>query len=98
MSLPLHIRPAAEQDLADARAWYEGQRFGLGDEFLTAVDEVFARIAVSPEMYAEEYRGVRRAGLNRFPYVVYYRITQVAVEVLAVLHGSRHPGVWRSRA
>jgi len=29
---------------------------------------------------------------------LYYRITDEAVEVLAVLHGSRHPRVWRSRA
>lgn len=98
MSLPLSIRPEAEQDTAEARDWYEDQRDGLGDEFLTALEEVFARIREFPEMYAAEYRGVRRAGLSRFPYVVYYRITRGSLEVLAVLHGSRHPRAWRSRA
>jgi plasmid stabilization system protein ParE len=98
MSLPVIIRPEAEQDMTEARDWYEGQRSGLGDEFLVAVEDVFARIGQFPESYAAEYRGVRRVRLRRFPYVVYYRITGGNVEVLAVLHGSRHPRVWRSRA
>jgi toxin ParE1/3/4 len=98
MSVPLIVRPEAEQDMAEARDWYEAQRVGLGDEFLTAVDDVFARIRTFPELYAVEYRGVRRAGTRRFPYVVYYRIIADGLEVLAVLHGRRHPRTWRSRA
>jgi plasmid stabilization system protein ParE len=98
MSLPVIIRPEAEQDLEEARNWYEGQRTGLGGEFVGAVDDVLGRIGDFPELYPAEYRGVRRAVLSRFPYVVYYRTTDSAVEVLAVLHGSRHPRTWRSRA
>ncbi|MFL5341412.1 MAG: type II toxin-antitoxin system RelE/ParE family toxin [Gemmataceae bacterium] len=97
MSLPLSIRPEAEQDLADARDWYEQQREGLGIEFATAVEETFARIGDFPETYAAGYGGVRPVGLRRFPYVVYYRIIRDGVEVLAVLHGSRHVRQWRSR-
>ena len=98
MSPPLIIRPEAEQDMAEARDWYEERRDGLGAEFLTAVEKVFVRISEFPESYAAEYRGVRRAGMRRFPYVVYYRIKGESVEVLAVLHGRRHPRTWRSRA
>jgi plasmid stabilization system protein ParE len=98
MSLLLIIRPEAERDMAEARDWYDGQRGALGAEFLTAVEEVFVRIREFPESYAVGYRSVRRAGLRRFPYVVYYRIAGESVEVLAVLHGSRHPRAWRSRA
>ncbi len=98
MTHPLLVRPEAEQDMAEGRDWYEGRREGLGAEFLTAVDEVFACIRETPELYAPEYKSVRRVGLNRFPYVVYYRIVGDDVEVLAVLHGSRSPRSWRSRA
>jgi plasmid stabilization system protein ParE len=94
----LIIRPEAEEDIAEARDWYEGQRSGLGSEFLSALEDVFVRIRQFPESYAAEYRGVRRAGLRRFPYVVYYRIKDGSVEVLAVLHGSRHARAWRSRS
>jgi plasmid stabilization system protein ParE len=98
VSLPLILRPEAEQVPAEARDWYERQRDALGGEFLTAVEQVFTRIGEFPESYAAEYWGVRRAGLRRFPYVVYYRVTTGRLEVLAVLHGSRHPRIWRSRA
>ena len=98
MTHPLIIRPEAEQDLSDGRDWYESQSSGLGAEFLTAVDDMFDRIRATPELYAPEYKTVRRAGLGRFPYVVYYRIAGASVEVIAVQHGSRSPRVWRSRA
>ncbi len=34
MSLPLIITPEAEEDLAEAKAWYERKRKGLGAENL----------------------------------------------------------------
>ena len=97
MTHPLILRPEVEQDIAEGRDWYEGQREGLGVEFLNAVDEVFGRISEMPEMYAPEYKAVRRVGLGRMPYIVYYRITGDSVEVLAVQHGSQNPRRWRSR-
>jgi hypothetical protein len=41
MSLPLVVNPRAEADLAEAKAWYEGERDGLGEEFLECIDEAF---------------------------------------------------------
>lgn len=84
--------------LAEGRDWYDSHRQGLGLEFLTAVERVFARIRETPELHAVELRGVRRTGTERFPYVVYYRLLIESIEVLAVLHGSRDPRRWRSRA
>jgi toxin ParE1/3/4 len=98
MTHPLVIRPEAEEDMAEGRNWYERQRAGLGAEFLTAADDVFDRIRQCPELYATEYRAIRRAGLGRFPYIVYYRIIEESIEVIAVQHGSRNPRGWRSRA
>ena len=59
---------------------------------------MFDRIEQNPELYAAAFRSVRRAKLQRFPYVVYYRILADRIEVIAVLHGGRDPRVWRSRA
>ena len=84
--------------MADARDWYEDQRDGLGDKFLLALDEVFDRIAATPEIVPPEYRSVRRLNLHRFPYVVYYRLVVDFIDVIAVLHGSRDPRGWKSRA
>jgi toxin ParE1/3/4 len=97
MSFAFSIRPEAEADLVEARDWYEAHRDGLGMEFLSAVDDVFERIGDSPESYPIIYT---RRPVGSSPSVsvpVYYRIKEGGVQVLAVLHGSRHPRVWRSR-
>ena len=97
MNYRLSILPEAENDLAEARFWYEKQRDGLGAEFLDCVGEVFQRLQESPLIHAEVHRGVRRTLVRRFPFVVYYRVEHDVVEILAVLHGRRGPRIWRSR-
>ena len=44
MNVPLIITPAAEADLAEAKAWYERQQGGLGEDFLQCVEEALDRI------------------------------------------------------
>ena len=90
MSVPLVLRPEAAEDLAAARDWYEQQRQGLGEEFLTAAEAMFEQIRTMPELYAVVLEDVRRSKLRRFPYVVYYRVLTDRIEVLAVLHAAIH--------
>jgi len=90
------IRPEAEADLANARDWYEGQRVGLGAEFLLCVEEVLERIGRTPEMYAVVYHSARRSFTRRFPHAVYYCIEGDDV-VVGILHMHRDPREWQSR-
>src|SRR5437016_4760994 len=98
MSLPVGFRPEAQDDVLLAREWYERQSPGLGDAFAAMVEQLLGRIVAMPESYAATFRGVRPAKLRRFPYVLYYRVLADRIEVLAVLHGSRDPRIWQSRA
>jgi plasmid stabilization system protein ParE len=98
MSLPLVFHPDVQPELNDAYRWYEQQRAGLGQDFLTALDEVFARLQQTPEAHQLIYRDVRRALPRRFPYGVYYRVHPDRVEVIAVQHSRRDPRQWQSRA
>jgi toxin ParE1/3/4 len=41
--------------------------------------------------------GTRKFLLRRFPYAVVYRITESAIQVIAVAHGRRRPSYWKSR-
>lgn len=61
MTVEVRLRPEAEQDLADAATWYEGQREGLGQEFLDEAAATFSAIAERPLMCAVVHRGARRA-------------------------------------
>jgi plasmid stabilization system protein ParE len=94
MSLPVVFRRKVGRDLAGAYGWYEDQRAGLGEEFLTAVNTSFDAIGEFPEMFVRVHGEVRRAIVSRFPYAVFYRIEPSRVVVLTVLHTARDPGLW----
>jgi len=94
MGLPVVYRRKVGRDLADYFSWYNGQRDGLGEEFLAAVDSVFDTIEQYPEIFARIHGEVRRAVLSRFPFVVFYRVESKRVVVLTVLHTARDPKVW----
>ncbi len=88
------LRPEAEDDLAQAFSWYEGQVLGLGDEFLRSVDAVFALIQRHPEAYPLIYGDVRRGLLRRFPYGVFYLVDTERTVVLSVSHMREDPRTW----
>ena len=94
MGLPVVYRRKVGRDLAGGFAWYNGQRDGLGNEFLATVDAVFDTIERYPEIFARVHGEVRRAVVSRFPYAVFYRVEVERVVVLTVLHTARDPKVW----
>jgi toxin ParE1/3/4 len=98
MTLHVILRPMAQDDVLEARNWYEQQRRSLGDAFGAALREFLGHVQALPEIHAEAFKGVRRGKLRKFPYVVYYRVLAVRIEVIAVLHGGRDPRIWQARA
>jgi plasmid stabilization system protein ParE len=98
MSLPVVVRPEASRDAEEARDYFKTQRPGLGQAFLDRLNEALARIGAMPELYGIVGWNVRAARLRRFTYVVYYRIHDDRIEVLAVIHGSRDASLWQGRA
>jgi toxin ParE1/3/4 len=97
VSLPLVLRPEAEADIVANRDWYNQQRDDLGDSFVNAVRELVNQIKGAPEQFAVSFRSVRRAKTRRFPYIVYYRVLDDRIEIIAVLHASRDPRIWQRR-
>lgn len=94
---PLLVRPAAARDIEDAFDWYEGQRPGLGNEFLDELRATFERIAQNPQLFQIVHRKTHRAFLRRFPYGVFYRADVTAILVVAVMHVRRAPRRWQVR-
>lgn len=94
MRVAVIVRLRAERDIESARAWYEAQRPGLGEEFLSSVQARLEAIREFPETCPTIYRSVRRAVVHRFPYLIFYLLSPGKIVVLAVLHTSRSPAVW----
>jgi toxin ParE1/3/4 len=74
--------------------WYEEQREGFGEEFLAEFDALIRVIDESPKTFALIDDKVRRAGMTRFPYNVFYQIEKKRIVILAVVHSSRHQSNW----
>jgi len=61
------FKPEAERELAEAYRWYEQRVFGLGTEFVRALDICVHQIQRHPEMFPVVYNNVRQAITRRFP-------------------------------
>ncbi len=94
----IRIRPEAERDVEEAFFWYEKQRPGLGREFVAELDLVYERLAETPLIFADIYRGVRRALVRRFPLAVFYLVIGSEVHILGVVRMARNPVVWQERS
>lgn len=91
------VRPRAEHDIQSAYEWYESQRAGLGNEFLVTLRQRLEAVRGHPESNPDIYRGIRRAVVSRFPYLIFYIVRPDRVTVLAVLHHVRNPATWPRR-
>lgn len=97
MAVEVIFAPEAERDLAEAYAWYERRRAGLGEDFLSSVDACVESIRRQPEMYALVHDTYRRALTRRFPFAIFHEYAEVEVTIYAVFHTSRDPEKWRQR-
>jgi toxin ParE1/3/4 len=93
------LEPEAAEELLAAATWYDDQRAGLGDEFLSAIDEVLERVAVAPLSYPRDRfdERARRGLVARFPYSVVFVVHGDEVRVVAFVHAKRLPGYWTKR-
>ena len=91
------FRPQAEDEALNVQRWYEARRSGLGKEFGAEVDAAVARIIESPLAFPRVRGETRRAVLTRFPYALYFRVTDEHIVVLAV-HGRQDPVRWHRRS
>lgn len=98
----VRIHAAAAEEAAEAAAWYERERPGLGADFMRAVDaaldlleEEIVPLVAAPGVAGS--RGVKRLLLRRFPYAVIVKASATEAHVVAFAHTSRRPGYWRGR-
>jgi toxin ParE1/3/4 len=98
MSWRVEFRPEVEEDVAEAAAWYEARKPGLGAEFVEEIVRVWDALAENPLSNSRRHpKGdIRWRYPERFPYRVIYEVDEMeqTVVVAAVLHAARKDRSW----
>ena len=94
------FHPEFETDLINAARFYQNQRPALGAEFLEEAERAVENVMSAPGRWPVRAGGIRRFLVDRFPYVIRYRISASGdtVQFLSILHGARHPDTGQGRA
>lgn len=102
MRVDLH--PDARAEFRAATLWYEERRDRLGDEFVMAIATTLLRVGQMPEAFPlwpgvrQTSPAIRKAVVERFPYLVAFEPHDSFVLVLGIAHEKRRPLYWLSRA
>jgi plasmid stabilization system protein ParE len=93
------ILSEAEEELETAFDYYPVKRDGLGTQLLEEFSAGMERILEYPRAWQRMDNTYRRYRLHRFPYGIIYRLDMrtTQVVVVALMHLSRRPGLWRNR-
>ena len=93
----VRFHPAAAQEAESAYDWYETRDAIAAHSFRQEPGHAVEVVAESPLAWPRYRRSTRRYVFPLFPFSLIYRIRGDEVEVIAVAHGRRRPGYWRSR-
>lgn len=91
------FHPEAEEELIEEAARYESEVTGLGVRFGGEVNRVIELLLENPRIGSPVDNEIRHFVLRRFPHLLIYAVIGDTLFILAVAHGSRGPGYWRSR-
>ena len=89
-------------ELREAAEWFSDRSPELGDALLDEVDRMILHLRQHPDLgtpvqLRRRTPGLRRVALRRFRYVLFYRVQEGLLQVVAVAHSSRRPGDWVQR-
>lgn len=93
MSYNIIIKGEARQDMLNAYQYYEQEREGLGDLFLSMIDERLTAISEHPEYYSfiDDRKLLRDVTVCIFPFVIVFEQLNNDIVVYAICSTHRKP-------
>ncbi len=94
----IEVAQSARDDLEDGFWFYEAQQAGIGDYFLNALQSDIDSLLLYAGVHEKPFdpRVYRRVS-TRFPYAVYYTLSEDVACVVAVLDTRRDPRLVQHR-
>lgn len=95
----LKIHRLAQDDIYQIIDYYGDVADYSTDAFIKDLFSAFETIRKNPFLFQLKYRNTRVCYLKKFPFGIHYQINNAGktVEILAVLHMSRNPEIWKNR-
>lgn len=93
----LTFRPFAQEDVQNIVEYYDEITPKLSDLFLSELDDAINHIKNEPKAFQKRVGEVRIVFLKRFKFGVFYKMYNQKIVVIAVLHTSQNPEIWKNR-
>jgi plasmid stabilization system protein ParE len=93
----IFIAAGAEQDYAEALAWYAERSHQAANGFEAEIARALEAIAADPHRYPLCDARHRFYLTQRYPFQVVYRDASYGILVVAIAHAKRRPGYWQNR-
>jgi plasmid stabilization system protein ParE len=93
----VRFHPDAIAEGQAAYEWYRDRNPSAANAFVAELDHAIRQIQDNSEGWPMHMHGTRKFLFRRFPYQVIYRIIESTIQVIAVAHGRRRAGYWKSR-
>jgi len=94
--MKVELLPEAIDELLAARDHFEGEREGLGTEFLKEMRELQRQIGLRPLRFPLiQGTQSRRALGKRFPYLMVFTLVEGRAQITTVSHQHREPAHWK---
>jgi toxin ParE1/3/4 len=93
------LHPEAALEHEDQVAYYEARCTGLGRRYHAAFLSTLLRICDAPHRFKMiDANGIRRVSMRGFPFAVFFREVDGAVQVLAIAPHRKRPNYWIPRS
>jgi len=99
MKFIVEFNPEFFNDIVEAVDWYNEKQAGLGDRLYKSIKQQTKKLSTSALNCAIKYDDTRCLGLDKFPYLIHYRVNEKtqSIKVEALFHTRRDPNIWNER-
>ena len=91
------VKPIVFLDLDETMLWYEDEQKGLSLRFFKSFEMAIEKIEKNPNAFLEVTPGVKRILLRKFPYKIFYTVSEKTIFILGVFHAKRSNAFIRKR-
>ena len=97
--MTVRFHSAVQREVSEVLDYYSERSMRTADQFWDELEARIEEIAENPKRFTllDPIRGLRRAKLRKFSYMILYYISAHGVKISCVKHEKRHPNAGMSR-